>query len=153
MPRGHGPKDWRPYSAAHDPEKIAADLRRLAPSFVYDVQWDRDENAEWDGDPEADPRDQGFMAYDVEFTLSYILRGQMITERTYLGGVWEDPDKIDPDVAGYLPQKLLEVTEEALDHKLEISDALKAELEEARKYLKEVLRIRYNAEQRGRGGG
>ncbi len=150
MPRRHGPKDWRPKSP-EDPEQIAERLRTLAPSCVYDVKWDRNENTEWDGDPEEDPRKQNFEAFDVEFTLTIILGGILVTASSYLGSTWDDPNNIDADVGGYLPQKLLEVTEEMIGRKYDLRGSVPDELEAAQKYLKEVLKVRYDLEQRRRG--
>jgi hypothetical protein len=153
MRRGHGPKDWRPYSAANDPEKIASTLQRLAPSFSYDVHWDLDSHLSWDGDPQDNPRDAGLSPYSVEFSMLFVLRGQVVRETSHIGGVWDDPNNPDADVHGYLPQKFLEVTEGLLDRRLEISDGLRVELEDAQKFLKDVLHIRYKAQRHERRGG
>ncbi len=150
MPRRHGPKDWRP-PRSDTPEKIFEILRRLAPSCVFDVEWDEDSRRSWNGDPAYNPRDHGFSPYNVEFSVSFILRGHLIKNQSYLGDVWDDPSNLDPDTGGYLPQKLEETIEGTFDRKLDLPGSLIDELEAAQKYLKEVLKVRYDLEQRRRG--
>lgn len=88
-------------------------LKKIAPSIVFEVDHTRDPDFHWDGDG-PDPADEGFDAYDVDFSAKTIVKGELLEGVAHLGGTYEKPDEIDPDVGGFLTQKLQEAAEDLL---------------------------------------
>lgn len=121
------------------PEEIFRELKRIAPNIAFAVEWTEDRNYEWDGDG-PDPRDKGYLFYDVEVSAKTIIHGEEYVGREYLGGVDGKEDEQDPDVHGYLPQMLREAVQDLMkDLPDTMSQAGKAE-----RYLTEVLQDRYH---------
>lgn len=134
-----GPKEWSPRNP-EPAEKISVTLRKLAPSFEYSVERERDENFVWDGDG-PDPMEEGFEAYNVDVILQVIMDGQLYRLTETLGGTYDKPGEEDPEIHGYLPQMLEEATARMM--KLEMPEPLSTQLRAAHQYLKEVLKIRH----------
>ena len=125
---------------------ILMELKKIAPSIAFSVEHTVDRDYEWDGDG-PDPREEGFDPYDVDVYATAIVDGDEVEGRASLGGTYDKPDDIDPDIGGYLPQMLQEAAEELAS---KVSGPLRAEAKAASKYLKDVMRSRYDKEQRSR---
>ena len=83
-------------------------LATLAPSVSIETIWSPDPDLDdirkdCDGFEDADPSD--WQAWQTEVRASVIIRGQLVTASSYLGGTWElasdDPSQTNPDVSGY----------------------------------------------------
>jgi len=117
---------------------IFRELKRIAPNISFAVDWEADPGFKWDGDG-PDPRDEGYVPYDVKVSATTIIHGEEYDGKEYLGGVYDKPDEKDLDVHGYLPQMLLEAVDEMMG---DLPDTM-AQALEAKNYLEKVLRHRY----------
>lgn len=124
------------------PEAIFRELKRIAPNIAFSVDWTEDPNFKWDGDG-PDPRDQGYLFYDVEVNAKTIIHGEEYEGKKYLGGVDGKPDEQDPDVHGYLPQMLQGAVADMI---ADLPDSM-AQAHEVMKYLDDVLYARYDQHQ------
>lgn len=134
-----GPKEWSPRNP-EPAEKIVRTLRQLAPSVGYDVSWEEDESFVWDGEG-PNPMTEGYVAHNVYVIIQVIMEGHLYRLTETLGGVYDKPGEEDPEIHGYLPQMLEEVTARMM--KREMPSPLLAQLRAAHQYLKEVLKIRH----------
>jgi hypothetical protein len=139
MSEKKSPKDWSPLEQ-YDARQIYATLRKIAPNIRFSAEWNQDESFVWDGNPDDDPTEFGYVAHDVDVTARAIVYGDDVEGRQSLGGVYDKPYEKDPDIHGYLPQMLEEA---AADLERQVTGEWKKQLQAARKYLKEVLRGRY----------
>ncbi len=129
------------------PQAIMRALRKIAPSVEFSVEHYEDPTEVWEG-PDPNPRDEGFEAYSVTVSASAIWKGKRLTGNAYLSGVWEKPDKIDPDIGGYLPQMLeLAAKELYIVSGKKIPEAVKAHM-----YLERVLAERHQEQERAYRG-
>jgi hypothetical protein len=156
MPSRKNPMEWRP-RRPHSAEEILGKLKEFAPSVAFQVGRTADRDFRWDGDG-PDPRDEGYVPYDVEVSATAIVEGEVFRESANLGGSYMKPEEFDLDVHGYLPQMLLEAAVKLFKQQVEgWSPQIERELEAAVHYLKKVMRERYDREQRrgniDRGGG
>jgi hypothetical protein len=131
------------------PSKIFAKLRSIAPSILFQVKWEEDRYFRWDGDG-PDPRERGYDPHDVDVSATAIVKGQEVQGEASLGGVYDKPDKKDPDIHGYLPQMLEEAASKLSDSLPGGSGRLIDEVQAACEYLKRVLKLRYQAQRKGR---
>ena len=148
------PKKWRP-SDPEPAEVIFETLRRLAPSVSFGVDWAPDPNYLWGGDG-PDPATEDYVAHDVAVVATLVAEGMVVQGFSYLGGVYEKRGEKDPDIYGYLPQMLAESAVDLLEGKggeRHLSKQMVSELESAVKYLEKVLKLRYDRQRSGRGGG
>lgn len=129
-------QDWSPK------RPLIERLGQVAPSISFSVDWEPDHSFRWDGDG-PDPAEEGFVAYDVTFTAATIARGKLVEGHTYLGGSYSKPGEHDPDVHGYLDQKL----DEALDELRQEVGPL-PDIKRAKDYLKQNMRKEYEAQRR-----
>jgi len=138
------------------PRDILFRLKRLAPSIAFEVSHERDENFVWDGNG-PDPQDEGYVAYNFDVTASAIVKGETVKGESTLGGSYNLPAEIDPDIHGYLPQMLREAGLALISRltslrfapaEVPIPTILKAEAKLAVEYLDRVLRLRYAAQRR-----
>jgi hypothetical protein len=118
---------------------ILKELKGIAPSIAFGVDYEVDPNFVWDGDG-PDPREEGFEAYDIDVSATAVEDGKMVVGHGYLGGSYERPGEFDPDIGGYLPQMLQEAVQ---DLATQVSGDLLAQANAADKYLDEVLHLRY----------
>lgn len=133
------PKDWSPLER-YDAWQIYATLKKVAPNIRFSTDWTEDESYVWDGNPNDDPTEFGYVAYDVDIFATAIVNGEEVVGSSSLGGVYNKPQEKDSDVHGYLPQMLKEAAEEI---EKEVSGNLKKQAQAARKYLKEVMVARH----------
>jgi hypothetical protein len=119
-------------------------LKKIAPAIVFEVAHTRDPDFRWDGDG-PDPVDDGFDAYDVDFSAKTIQFGELIEGVASLGGVYERPGEIDPDVGGYLTQKLQEAAEDLLKRELNLEQ--RHQLIQATQFLEFELKRLYKEQQ------
>lgn len=136
------PEEWAP-------ERFSRELRGLksvAPSIAFSVSWEIDPYFRWDGDG-PDPREEGYEPHNVDVYARAVVGGEVIEGRASLGGVYEKPGEFDPDIHGYLPQMLKETVDEISK---EFRGRLLSEAKAAKKYLKDAMRARYEAQRRGR---
>lgn len=138
------PKDWSPLDQ-YGPRKIFETLEKIAPGIAFDVEWEEDQFFDWDG-AGPDPREEGFVPHDVDVYARAIQRGDLKEGRESLGGAYDKPDELDPDIHGYLPQ-MLDGALEQLETK--VTNDLHKQVQAARKYLKEVSQARYKMSHRG----
>ena len=121
-------------------------LRELAPSVVFDVAWSHDEDARW-------PKDCGergdYIPYNTEVTARAIVGGEEVEGRACMGGTWEIPGKMDPEIGGYLPQMLEEAASELITQK-GIPLKIKIELRAVIGFLKTLMRQRWQEQQSSR---
>lgn len=99
------------------PEVLMANLGRHAPEVRLDVTWDRDPYYSWDGDG-PDPADDGYLAHDVTASARAIIGSATpihFSGSSCMGGCYDKPGALCPDIHGYLPQMLLEAVEELRD--------------------------------------
>jgi hypothetical protein len=143
-----GPKDWSPRNP-WSPEQVWQTLRRLAPSVVFSIHREIDRDFAWDGDG-PDPEEEGYKPYNIEVKTAIIAEGRLIEHSEYLGGSYDKPGDFDPDVHGYLPQMLLEALNGLPKN---VPKYLDAEIEKASTFLKQVIKARYDMEQRARDRG
>ena len=124
------------------PQAIFAKLKKVAPNIAFSVERTSDPNFVWDGDG-PDPAEEGYVAYDVDVYARAIVDGEVVEGQDSLGGVYDLPDELDPDVNGYLPQMLEEATVELMGRlRVQVNDQLQAQGAAALKYLKDVLHAR-----------
>lgn len=116
-----------------------AELAELAPSISFGIVWEVDNYFSWDGEG-PDPREEGFSPYNVTVSATSISKGKVIEGFAYLGGCYEKPGEKDPDVHGYLPQKLEEAIDDILDL---LRGSTKDQAEAAKAYLKKVMKLRH----------
>lgn len=147
---GKDPMHWRPkrpYSA----EEILEKLKALCPSVAFGIDRKEDEGYRWDGDG-PDPRDEGYVPYVVKVEAVVVVAGELWHEYDHLGGSYMKPNELDLDIHGYLPQMLYTVAEN-----LSAQGVLPKELQSTMAYLKNVMKERYDRDQRrknvDRGGG
>lgn len=129
-------------------EALLGQLQSLAPSIAITQERSVDRNFRWDGDG-PDPRGQGFWPYDVTVKASVILKGQIITRESTLGGSYDKPGNFCPDVHGYFVQMAEEATEALSDIArltLGDSDLLVLQFQAALKTLRDASRERYAAQ-------
>ena len=117
-------------------------LRTVAPSLLFSVRWDEDDNFLWDGEG-PDPREEGYIPHDVTVVAEAIVNGELREGKAYLGGVYEKFGKRDPDIHGYLLQMLYDALKDLMP---ELPSALLSEAREAGKHLKELMRKSYEAQ-------
>ena len=122
------------------------ELQKLAPSVCFDVSWSHDEDARW-------PKDCGergdYMPYNTDVTAKAIVEGEEIEGGACMGGTWELPDAIDPEIGGFLPQMLEEAAADLM--RFEMPMELERQVSAARLFLKAVLRKRWEDQQIERG--
>jgi len=133
------------------PAAIFKKLHQIAPAIVFNVAHTLDPHFRWDGDG-PDPREDGYEAYDVDVTARAVVDGKMREGRNSLGGTYDRPGKYDPDIGGYLPQMLEEAVDE-LRNSGRLPAPLAKQAESARKYLKDVMRVRYDEQRRQHRSG
>lgn len=135
------------------PEAIFAELRKIAPNIAFSVRHEEDPNYRWDGDG-PDPAEEGYVAYGVDVTARAIIDGEIREGSASLGGTYNKPDEIDPDISGYLPQMLEEALEELRRQPrttaYHLHGSLHDEADAAKKYLRGVMRLRHEEQRRGR---
>lgn len=142
------PRSWSPKPRKSlDAAAVFSGLKEVAPNIAFKVRWDQDPNFRWDGDG-PDPADEGYIAYDVTFSAKAIEDGELISGEAYLGGSYSKPGEHDPDVHGYLPQKLDEALEDLGNMDIR-SETHRQQILAARKFLKDVMHARYERERRG----
>ena len=140
---------------------IMKKLREIAPSIHFEAEYSVDVHAKWDGDG-PDPIDEGMNAYYVDVFARAVVGGKSLTGQSSLGGVYEFPNKHDPDIGGYLPQMLEEavndlrsilaltlVTDERSPNPVNPPSSLFKECEKAQAFLKTTLHARYRQQTRG----
>jgi hypothetical protein len=120
-------------------------LKKIAPSVVFD------------GDG-PDPRDEGFIPYDITVEAITIVDGELWQESVFLGGSYMKPEDFDIDIHGYLPQMLQEAARNLSEKYVAAwSERTEKELAAAVAYLTKVMKERYDREERrreiDRGGG
>jgi len=144
-----GPKDWSPRNP-WSPEQVWQTLRKLAPSCVFSIHREVDNDFSWDGDG-PDPREEGYLPYNIEVRAAVIAEGKYVEHSEYLGGSYDKPGDFDMDVHGYLPQLLDEAISGLPKN---IPKHLEAELKKASTFMKEVMKARYDMQRReiDRGG-
>lgn len=132
-------------------EEITAELKQIAPDIVFSVSWANDPYCSWDGDGPS-PREEGFNPYDVDFKATAIANGDFVEGEASLGSCWYKPDQLDPDVGGYLVQKLEEAADELFKKVNPVSVrnrlTLISQLTLVRDYLKVVSKARYDEQRR-----
>ena len=144
MPEMPGPKDWSPLDR-YGPRVIFQTLEKIAPGIAFEVEWEEDQFFDWDGDG-PDPREEGYIPHDVDVYARAVQRGNLKEGRESLGGAYDKPDELDPDIHGYLPQMLDGAIEEL---ETQVTGDLVKQAKAARKYLKEVLVARNKMSHRG----
>lgn len=125
--------------------KLFAELARIAPNCRFSASRTLDPCCSWDGDG-ADPREQGFSAYDVTVTAETIINGEIVEGSASLGPSWYQPGEPLDDIHGYLPQMLEEAATE-LQGKVEHCSPLYFTLAHAITFLKNEMRRLYNEQQ------
>lgn len=133
-----GRKD--PWSAG----EVFAEIMQIAPDIAFTVDREEDPNFEWDGDG-PDPREEGYVPYDVFVRARAIVKGTIIEGNSNLGGVYDEPGKPDMDIHGYLPQMLDDALDELLGQS-PLSPLVLKEARAAQAFLKRVLKERYDAQ-------
>ncbi len=124
-------------------------LKKIAPTVVFSTEWTPDRHFKWDGDG-PDPIERGLIAFDVDVTATVIVNGEFKEGKASLGGTYEDPDKKDPDISGFLPQMLQESATELLKELINIpgSSVQATHLRDAIRYLLLELKARYEAQRK-----
>ena len=90
-------------------------LKKIAPSVYFNVSFTYDRDARW---PKCcGENTEDLVAYNSDVSASAIIGGVYLEGNGYLGGSWWPDGEPDPEINGYLPQKLLEA---ALDLKRQI---------------------------------
>ncbi len=143
--------------------KLYATLATLAPSVAFSTLWEHDTDAKWDiEDPSLDPRD--FQAWQTDTSARAIVDGREIEGNAYLGGTWiefgEDPAKVNPEISGYLLQKLDEATQDLAVQLDQAADKMTGDecavsglyplitqAEAVHAFLKDTMRAEYEANQ------
>lgn len=134
------PQEWSPRRFSRE----FRDLKRIAPSIAFTVNWEVDPYCVWDGEG-PDPRNEGYECYDVDVFARAIVGGEVVEGRQSLGGVFEKPDEFDPDIHGYL----LGMIDEALDELSgQLSGPVASEAKKAKDYVKQAMNIRYERQRR-----
>ena len=121
------------------PASIFASLKKVAPHISFSVERTEDPSFRWDGDG-PDPTEEGYIAYDVDVYAKAIEDGDLVEGRASMGGHYDQPDKFDRDIGGYLPQMLEEAVEELKEL---VSAPNRVQAIAAAKYLKEVMHARH----------
>ena len=86
-------------------------LRKAAPSIIFNSLYIPDDNYVWEGDG-PDPREEGYETFNVDVGAKAIVNGVMIEGHDYLGGVYGKHGEFDPEIDGYLGQ----MVDSALDN-------------------------------------
>lgn len=86
-----------------DSASLIAALAEIAPSLNISTAWTSDPYFKWDGDG-PDPKKHGYLPHDVEVTATVIHAGQMMEATDYLGGCYDKPGKLCPEIHGYWNQ-------------------------------------------------
>ena|SRR5688572_16656156 len=125
-------------------EQIMERLREIAPNVAFSVSRESDPYFSWDGEG-PDPRDEGFEPCNVTVTAKAIVNGRTVEGHDYLGGSYFKPDEKCGDVHGYLPQMLLEASEDLrLQSPIEHGSPLDMALGHVAIFLNAEMRNRYN---------
>lgn len=135
------------------PNAIFKKLGKLAPDIEVSVDWTEDSGFVWDGEG-PDPREEGYVVYDVEVSARATVDGDERTTREFLGGVYDLPGAEDPDIHGYLPQMLHQVLNDLLESDVHpgprewsprpITPIFQQAMA-GREYLREVMQVRHEA--------
>lgn len=112
--------------AGTSPRDLLEQLKAVAPSVVFSVTRELDQNFQWDGDG-PDPELEGFYAHDVTVTARAVAHGVLFEGHDYLGGSYFKHNEPCGDVHGYLPQ-MLSAAAEKLETQLGERGLLNAEL-------------------------
>jgi hypothetical protein len=129
---------------------IQEQLVKLAPNIEFSVSWSPDFSERWN---EKDWGKKGEReCFNADVSAKAIVRGKLIEGNGYLGGCWEIPGDFDPDIGGYLPQKLEEAAEELLGALADQGGdaSIAAQLLEALGFLKKEMQERYDKQMKGR---
>lgn len=126
-------------------DEVYAALRLHAPSVVFEVSKDYDDDEEW----LEEYGEQGELEpYVVEFSAIAIEGGRRVEGSSYLSGCWMEPDEQIDDCDGYLLQKLEDAAKDLLEQVR--SKQIKDELNAVIQFLKLESADRYEEEQRKR---
>lgn len=132
------------------PAAIFKSLNQIAPAIAFDVKFQPDPSFRWDGDG-PDPRDDGYEPYDVAVSARTVVGGELREGIEWMGGHYEKPKDARPgrttDLGGYLPQMLEEAVAD-LTKQGRMPASVGMQANKARKYLKEVMRVRYEEQKR-----
>lgn len=127
--------------------KLYATLATLAPSIAFTTLWEHDQYAKWEADPSLDRDD--FQAWESTVTARAIVGGNELAGEAHLCGTWlpfgDDPAKTDPEIGGYLLQKLQEAAQDVGEQIGEQDDALLAQANAASGFLQKTMRAEYDA--------
>jgi predicted house-cleaning noncanonical NTP pyrophosphatase (MazG superfamily) len=134
------------------PRAIFEKLYQIAPDIKFGVYWEEDPYFDWDGEG-PDPKLRGYLPHNVDVTASVRIEDKIFRGSKSLGGVYEKEYVEDEDIHGYLPQMLKEALEELIEDRLKAGprdwsprrdvSELVEQINDARDYLKEVLRVRH----------
>lgn len=124
------------------PKAIFSHLNKIAPDISFSVIWSIDRYFTWDGDG-PDPLMEGYISHNVDVLASAIVAGEDLEGRGSIGGVYEKPNEEDPDIHGYLPQKIEGAVDELIGILPKRQGKLGKQLAGVKKYLKEVMHLRY----------
>lgn len=119
-------------------------LKELAPNVVFSLSWSPDHDGRWDK-TWGDQND--FECLNADFSAKAIVGGVEVEGNAYLGECWEKYGERDPEVGGYLPQKLQEAANELFKLVPEDAEALRKELFAVDRYLKEIMQQRWEDQQ------
>lgn len=129
------------------PKQIFDTLALLAPGIAVAVHWTRDDDARWSDISEALPGESrdDWQAWETEVRATAIVKGKEIVGNAYLCGTWEkygdNPAQSNPDISGYLPQKIAEALEELNSAGC---GSLLSEIAPARNFMRQEMQERYD---------
>src|ERR1700678_3158363 len=88
------------------PKQVLSHIAEIAPMIGITVNRTEDPYFEWDGEG-PDPRDEGYHCYTVDVMATTIIGGKAIHGANSIAGVYEMPNKHDPDINGYFLDMLI----------------------------------------------
>ena len=150
-------KNYQP-TALEGNELIDA-LKRIAPQMTVEVIWEPDPDGEWF---EENGNVRNYECWQSEVKVQIQLNGEFFDGNAYLGGTWENkgdhPSESNPNISGYLPQMIEEAIDELIksvpaaqyqetEEELRTGEAVLA----AKKFVKDQMRLSYDAQQRQHG--
>ncbi len=132
---------------------LYAKLATLAPSIAFSTLWEHDTDAKWNIDDPSLDRDD-FQAWQTDTSARAIVGGKVLEGNGYLCGTWiefgETPAKVNPEISGYLLQKLDEAAQDlarqCADYDTD-NAGLQVQLADVRTFLKDTMRAEYEADQ------
>lgn len=120
-------------------KELQEQLAKVAPNIHFGVKWTEDPSYRWDGDG-PDPAEKGILPHDVDVSASIIMNGELLTGESHLGGCYDKPGELCPDVHGYMLSEALEELHVMVPPHYQIV----CEIKEAQNFISKLMKEKSN---------